>query len=79
MLAAALTKAYLYSYLDKETAMLRDGQFIKEEPPKIGSHYVPQPQSELTKEERFAQNLLLGIEEKRQSFLSKVLGVMMRV
>lgn len=22
--------------------MLRDGKFIKEEPPKIGSHYVPQ-------------------------------------
>jgi len=22
--------------------MLRDGQFIKEPPPKIGSHYVPQ-------------------------------------
>ena len=22
--------------------MLRDGKFIKEDPPKIGSHYVPQ-------------------------------------
>jgi hypothetical protein len=60
--------------------MLRDGQFFKEDPPKIGAHYVPQfHQSKFTKEEQFVQGILLGIEERRQSFLSKVLGVLLKV
>lgn len=60
--------------------MLRDGQFIKEAPPKIGAHYVPQfTQTKFSKEEQFVQSILLGIEERRQSFLSKVLGLVLRV
>lgn len=60
--------------------MLRDGQFIREEPPKIGSHYTPSTAGMLpTKEEQFMQNILLGVHHSEQSFLSKVLGYMMRV
>lgn len=60
--------------------MLRDGQFIREEPPKIGSHYIPNITGiPPTKEEQFMQNILLGIHHQEQSFLSKVLGYMMRV
>jgi hypothetical protein len=60
--------------------MLRDGQFIKEDPPRIGAHYVPQFRTiKTSKEEQFVQNILLGIEERRQSFLSKVLGLVLRV
>ena len=60
--------------------MLRDGQFIKEDPPKIGAHYVSNYKPQFfSKEEQFMQSVLLGIEEKRQSFLSKVLGIMLRV
>jgi hypothetical protein len=60
--------------------MLKEGKFIKETPPKIGAHYVPniKPVS-FNKEEQFVQNVLLGIEERRQSFLSKILGMMLRV
>jgi hypothetical protein len=60
--------------------VLRDGRFIKEEPPKIGSHYAPlnKPKT-YTKEEQFMQNVLLGIREQRQSFLSKLFGYMLRV
>lgn len=60
--------------------MLRDGQFIKEAPPKIGAHYTPTfNKTKFSKEEQFVQNLLLGFEERRQSFLSRVLGLMLRV
>ena len=60
--------------------MLRDGKYIKEELPKIGAHYTPNNRhSVFSKEEQFVQNLLLGIEERRQSFLSKVLGLVLRV
>lgn len=60
--------------------MLRDGQFIKEAPPKIGAHYTPKfTNQKFSKEEQFVQSILLGIEERRQSFLSKVLGLVLRV
>ena len=59
--------------------MLRNGQFIKEAPPKIGSQYLPNSKQGLNKEEQFVQNILLGIEERQRSFLSKVLGLMLRV
>lgn len=59
--------------------MLRDGQFIKETPPKIGAHYVPSHPKPFSKEEQFVQGILLGIEERRQSFLSKVLGLVLKV
>jgi hypothetical protein len=70
--------------------MLRNGKFIKEETVvkiapyntgkiKIGSNYLPQiyPPSS-TPEERFAQRLILGIEEQRPSLLSKFFGLMLR-
>ena len=60
--------------------MLRDGKFIKEEPPKIGAHYVPRLRpEEYTPEERFVQSLVLGYQEKDVSIFSKFLGVMLRV
>lgn len=59
--------------------MLRDGQFIKEEPPKIGAHYVPVRQRRFNKEEQFVQSVLLGIEQRRQSLLSKVFGMILKV
>lgn len=60
--------------------MLRDGQFIKEDPPKIGQFYVPRfKEEEYTPEERFAQNVLLGCREVKYSFLSRVLGFILRV
>ena len=60
--------------------MLRDGRFIKEEPPKIGQFYVPQVKEEdRTPEERFMQDLLLGYRSQQHSFLSKVFDFILRV
>lgn len=60
--------------------MLRDGRFIKEEPPRIGQFYVPQVKEEdRTPEERFMQNVLLGHKEQQYSFLSRVFGFMLRI
>lgn len=60
--------------------MLRDGQFIKEEPPRIGQFYVPQTKEEdRTPEERFMQNLLLGYKDSQHSILSRVFGFMLRI
>jgi hypothetical protein len=60
--------------------MLRDGKFIKEEPIKIGAHYSPcYKPGFFSKEEQFMQAVLLGIEQRRESVLSKVLGFMLRV
>lgn len=60
--------------------MLRDGKFIKEDPPKIGQFYVPKfREDDRTPEERFAQNLLLGYQEKQYSLLSKIFGLILRV
>lgn len=60
--------------------MLKDGKFIREEPPKIGRFYIPKlKEDEHTPEERFAQDLLLGSKQERVSFLSKFFGYMLRV
>jgi hypothetical protein len=60
--------------------MLRDGKFIKEEPPKIGKFYTPRFREEAyTPEERFAQSLVLGYKEKGASFFSRFLGLMLRM
>jgi len=60
--------------------MLRDGKFIKEEPPRIGQFYTPKlKEDDRTPEERFAQNLLLGYQEKQYSLLSKLFGFILRV
>jgi hypothetical protein len=45
--------------------MLRDGRFIKEEPPKIGANYFPlKPRTALTEEEEMMQEVLLGRTDK---------------
>jgi hypothetical protein len=60
--------------------MLRDGYFIKEEPPKIGSHYTPQfYQKPATPEERFVQDVMLGIEPYEASPITKLLGRLLRI
>ena len=60
--------------------MLKDGKFIKEEPPKIGRFYTPRlKEDDHTPEERFAQSLLLGWQDDKRSFLSKFFGLMLRI
>ena len=60
--------------------MLRDGKFIKEDPPKIGKFYIPKiKEDDRTPEEQFVQNLLLGYREQQYSLLSKVFGFILRV
>lgn len=60
--------------------MLRDGKFIQEDPPRIGAHYIPRFKEEMpTPEERLMQSILLGYTDSRQSFLSKILGFMLRI
>ena len=54
--------------------MLRDGQFIKEEPPRIGAHYMPITQHKnFTDEEWYAQMLLLGDIEQGTTHISEVI------
>lgn len=60
--------------------MLRDGYFIREEPPKIGSHYTPQfYQKPATPEERFVQDIVLGIPPAHLSPVVKFLGRLLSV
>jgi hypothetical protein len=60
--------------------MLRDGHFIKEEPPKIGAHYVPQLyQKPSTPEERFVQDIMLGIRPYHSSPVTLLLGRLLSV
>lgn len=60
--------------------MLREGTFIKENPPTIGQFYVPKYKvDQWTPEERFMQSVLLGIEEQKNSLLSKLFGLMLRI
>lgn len=40
--------------------MLRDGKFIKEEPPKIGCNYIPPIEREYSDEEQAMQEINLG-------------------
>ena len=51
--------------------MLRDGQFIREEPPKIGAHYQPNIHNrDFTEEEQYTQMLLLGDYERTETHIS---------
>jgi hypothetical protein len=60
--------------------MLIDGKFVKEEPPRIGVFYYTQYRKpNTTPEERLAQDILLGLRCQRESFLSKVFGLLLRV
>lgn len=52
--------------------MLRDGNFIREEPPKIGAYYVPQFYSRpSTPEERLVQDIMLGSKPYHESPITK--------
>jgi hypothetical protein len=44
--------------------MLRDGKFIREDPIKIGSHYIPPFYKTVSKEEQAIQSSIMG--EKRR-------------
>ncbi len=60
--------------------MLKDGRFYKEELPKIGKFYTPkQKEDTCTPEERFVQDIILGHRDKGHTFLSKMLGFMLRI
>lgn len=59
--------------------MLKDGRFYKEELPKIGKFYTPAKDDRCTPEERFIQDVILGAKEQNNSFLSKMLGLMLRI
>lgn len=60
--------------------MLRDGYFIREEPPRIGAHYVPQfYRRPTTPEERLVQDLVLGDKIRRPSPLIKLLGRLLSI
>ncbi len=60
--------------------MLRDGHFIKEDPPRIGAHYVPQFYSRpATPEERFVQDVVLGVPPQSVSVITRVLGRLLAV
>lgn len=60
--------------------MLRNGCFIKEPLPRIGSHYVRahSPRS-YTEEERFMQDVLLDKKPSREAILAKLLGRLLKI
>ncbi len=60
--------------------MLRDGTFIREDPPRIGAHYVPQFYTRpATPEERFAQDIILSARSSKQSPITKFLGRLLAI
>jgi hypothetical protein len=60
--------------------MLRDGYFIREEPPKIGAHYIPQfYQRVSTPEERFVQDIMLGAKPQQESPVVKLFGRLLSI
>ena len=60
--------------------MLRDGHFIKEDPPRIGAHYVPQFYSRpATPEERFVQDVVLGVQPKGVPVITRLLGRLLAI
>lgn len=60
--------------------MLRDGNFIREDPPRIGAHYVPQFYARpTTPEERFMQDIILSVRPIKQSPITKLLGRLLAI
>ena len=60
--------------------MLRDGHFLREEPPKIGAYYVPHFYARsATPEEQFVQDIMLKHQMQKPSLLSKVLGRLLTI
>ncbi len=59
--------------------MLKNGTFIKEEPPEIGKLFIPEYKWEnFTPEERFVQDLLLDNANKNKTFIAKLFEVFAR-
>lgn len=61
--------------------MLRDGNFIKEDPPRIGAHYVPQFYSRTsTPEERLVQDIMLGQPIlQRPNVITRIFGRLLAI
>jgi hypothetical protein len=60
--------------------MLLDGRFIKEDLPKIGTHYYKAAREyKATPEECFIQDVLLGINPYSTSKLNKLLGKLLQL
>lgn len=59
--------------------MLKNGQFIKEELPKIGILYEPKPFKPDTPEEKFVRNIVLGRYRYHSSFVSQLIGKVLRL
>jgi hypothetical protein len=58
--------------------MLKNGTFVKEDPPEIGKLYIPKYREEnFTPEERFMQDLLLN-SNKNKNFIEKMFDVFAR-
>lgn len=58
--------------------MLKNGTFVKEEPPTIGRCYIPEFKVEnVTPEERFMQDLLLS-DGKDKNFIEKLFDAFTR-
>lgn len=52
--------------------MLVNGQFIKEQPPKIGEYWMPKPPMPSTPEECFIQDVVLGVNPYATSIVEKL-------
>jgi hypothetical protein len=52
--------------------MIINGQFIKENPPKIGQMYDVTRSREYTDDELFMQNVLLASETAEQNFINMI-------
>lgn len=61
--------------------MLRDGYFIREEPPRIGAHYVPRFYSRsTTPEERLVQDIVLGQPvSQRPNVITRLFGRLLTI
>jgi hypothetical protein len=60
--------------------MLVNGQFIKEPPPKIGAHYAQDIyQRNVSPEEQFIQDIMLGINPYNINILEKFMGKLLRL
>jgi hypothetical protein len=55
--------------------MLRDGKFIREDPIKIGSHYIPPFYRTVTKEDQAIQRTLMGDRRRLPALDSFDVGI----
>jgi hypothetical protein len=60
--------------------MLVDGKFVKEAPPKIGAHYARDVyQRNVSPEEHFIQDVVLGVNPCKVNILEKIMGKLLRL